>query len=197
MNKLVAFGAVVLLASCSSPETAKVTHEHRESSAPFRARGELKGIQVTASVEAVDLDQRLLTLKSPGSKAETFRVSEDVKRLKSVKAGDSLTATYQVSATAELREPTAEEKAAPLTVGESLSRWDPHAPPAATMARAIRMVTTIQALHDGTRSITIRGPLGHEVTAPVESAAVYAELKKGQSIVVFFSESLTLSVSSK
>ena len=65
------------------------------------------------------------------------------------------------------------------------------------MARAIRAVTKIEALDGGRQAATVKGPLGHTVTARVESAATFKDLKVGQTIVVYFSDSMTLTVQPK
>ena len=46
---------------------------------------------------------------------------------------------------AELREPTAEEEKAPLVLAEMIDRRPSNLPPGATLARSIRIVTTIDA----------------------------------------------------
>ena len=186
----------LLAASCSSsaPEGARVS---QESQWLYRARAEAVGVQATVTVESVDPERRLITLKAPEGNSATFRVAEEVKRLAEIKAGDRITADYRVRSTFELREPTEEEKARPIAVGESLSRWDPDAPPGATFARSIRAVATIQALDAAKQTATVKGPLGHTVTAPVMSPAMFKELKIGGSILVYFSESITLSTQPK
>jgi hypothetical protein len=185
----------LLAASCSSaPEGAKVSHE---SNFLYRARGESVAVKATVSVVSVDVEKRHITLKAPNGNSATFRVAEDVKRLSEIKAGDQITADYRVESRFELREPTADEKANPVAVGESLSRWDPDAPPGATFARSIRAVATIEALDAKAQTAAVKGPLGHTVTAPIQSPAMFQEMKVGASIIVYFTESMTLTVQPK
>jgi hypothetical protein len=168
--------------------------ESRESTSPHRVRGEGVGIKVTVSVDAVDQAKRQITLKGSDGIATVYKVSEDVKRLSEVKAGDKLSVDYQVAFQAELREPTEVEKAAPLAVLEVGGKGLPTPSPKGNFGRVIRAVTTIQAIDAKTRSITLKGPMGRELTAPVESAATFETMKVGQTIVVVFAESLTLAV---
>ena len=51
-------------------------------------------VTVTATVEALDLNNRLVTLKGPKGNVVTFRVDEIVKNLPQVKVGDKLAITY-------------------------------------------------------------------------------------------------------
>jgi Cu/Ag efflux protein CusF len=64
----------------------------------------------TATVQAIDVAEREVTLKGPLGDVETVTVSEDVKRLDEVKVGDTVTAKYYIGIAAELRAPTAEER---------------------------------------------------------------------------------------
>src|SRR4030095_8168198 len=75
-------------------------------------------VSVTATVEALNLDKREMTLKGPLGDSVTVTVDPAVKRLNEVKVGDEVTAKYYVSIAAELREPTEAEKKNPLVIGE-------------------------------------------------------------------------------
>src|SRR5689334_5847808 len=102
--------AVLTLAACSSTPTAP------------KARGEAAGVKVSATVESVDVPGRRITLKGPRGNVETYLVDKEVRRLAEIKVGDRVTADYKVAAIAELREPTAEEKGAPLVMAQGADR---------------------------------------------------------------------------
>src|SRR6188508_610157 len=86
----------VALASCSGSKqeesaSASSTPAPMESSqsaeAPV-ARGKAAAIQVALSVEAVDHEKRLITLKGPQGNVGVYEVGDQVKRLSEIKAGD-------------------------------------------------------------------------------------------------------------
>jgi hypothetical protein len=158
------------------------------------ARGEAAAIQVAFSVEAVDAGKRLITLKGPQGNVGEYEVGEQIQRLGEIKPGDKINAEYTVAAVAELREPTAEEKSAPLVDVTALERGTVEAPPAGGLVRAVRVVTTIDAVDPANQSISVKGPEGNIVTARVEDSAVFQRLTVGQTIVVNFAETLVLSV---
>ena len=194
-------GAV--LASCSKKENAASTENSSQNATPEAstqaetgpiARGEAAAIQATFSVESVDAQKRLITLKGPEGNVGEFEVGDQVQRLSEIKPGDKLHAEYKVAAVAELREPTAEEKSAPLVEMTSGERGAAEAPPAGAIARAVRVVTTIDALDQASQSITVKGPEGNTVTAHVEDPTVFSHLTVGQTIVVKFAETLVLAV---
>jgi len=190
----------VALASCSKASKEASTANPSPSGAPMAgetgpvARGEAAAIQVSFSVEAVDAQKRLITLKGPQGNVGEYEVGDQVQRLDEIKAGDKINAEYKVAAVAELREPTAEEKAEPVAAVTTVERGTAQAPPAAGIARAVRVVTTIDALDPANHSITVKGPEGNTVTAHVEDPAVFDRLTVGQTIVVKFAETLVLSV---
>jgi hypothetical protein len=95
-------------------------------------------VSVTASVQAIDLEKREMTLKGPLGNVVTFTVDKRVKRLDEVKVGDDVTADYYVAFAAEARPPTDEEKANPLTVLEKTAKAPRGTDPAAGGLRVIK-----------------------------------------------------------
>jgi len=191
------FSAAILgvaLASCSGAPKENASKESGKVEAVPVARGEAAALQVSFSVEAVDQEKRLITLKGPQGNTGEYEVGEQVKRLAEIKVGDKINAEYTVAAVAELREPTEEEKSAPLVAVSGGERGPADAPPAAGIGRAVRAVATIESLDNSTQSITVKGPEGGMVAAHVEDAAVFSHLQVRQTIVVTFAEKLVLSV---
>jgi hypothetical protein len=183
-------------ATSASAGAAQVEGNQAAMTGPI-ARGEAAAIQLAFSVEAVDAEKRLITLKGPQGNVAEFEVGDEVKRLAEIKAGDKINAEYTVAAVAELREPTAEEKSAPLVAVTTGERGTAAVPPAAGIGRAVRVVTTIDALDPATKSVTVKGPEGNTVTVNVEDPTVFEHLTVGQNIVVTFAEKLVLSVQPK
>jgi hypothetical protein len=190
----------VALSSCSnaSKENASSTENASSSTntgaAGPIARGEAAAIQVAFSVESVDAEKRLITLKGPQGNVAEYEVGDEVQRLAEIKAGDKINAEYTVAAVAELREPTAEEKSAPAVEVTGGERGTADAPPAGAIGRAVRVVTTIDALDSASQSLTVKGPEGNAVTVNVQDPSVFGHLTVGQTIVVTFAEKLVLSV---
>src|SRR5262249_34332715 len=119
-----------------------------------------QSITVTARVEAIDVAKREVTLKGPLGNVETLVVSDEVKRLDEIKVGDNVTAKYYIGIAAELREPTAAEKAEPFKVVDGAGRAPSTSAPGGAAVRAIRVVATIEGLDRPTQSVTLKGPGG-------------------------------------
>ena len=195
--------ALVLVAAASCSKTPKEDASATKTETPPAtapapvARGEAATVQMSFSVEAVDAEKRLITLKGPEGNTGEFEVGDQVQRLSEIKKGDTIHAEYTVGAVAELREPTAEEKSAPLTEVTAAARGTSEEPPAAGIGRAVRAVASIESLDPAAQSATVKGPEGGMVAVHVEDPTVFNSLKVGQPVVVTFAEKLVLSVQPK
>ena len=185
---------LVAAASCSKKEEASTTQTETPPASAPTARGEAATVHASFSVEAVDMEKRLITLKGPHGNTGTYEVGDQVQRLSEIKPGDTIHAEYTVGAVAELREPTAEEKSAPLTEVTATERGTSEAPPAGGVGRVVRAVASIEAVDPTTQSVTVKGPEEGLVSVHVEDPAVFSKLKVGDPLVVTFAEKLVLSV---
>ncbi|MBW1862844.1 MAG: hypothetical protein JRJ02_10785, partial [Deltaproteobacteria bacterium] len=85
----------------------------KEGSVVEQPKGDAREIwhdmNITATVEAINVDTRMVTLRS-GDNVISFTVDKKVKRLNEFKVGDKIRATYYISLATDIREPTLEEK---------------------------------------------------------------------------------------
>ncbi len=151
-------------------------------------------VTITASVEAIDLASREVTLKGPLGNEVTFTVDQRVKRLNEVKVGDHVQADYYVSIAAELRQPTAEEKENPIVLLGAAGKAPPGTSPAAGGLRQFKVVTTIEGLDRPTQTITVKGPRGNYLTARVADPSRLTQMRIGENIVVTYTEALAISL---
>jgi hypothetical protein len=147
---------------------------------------------VTATVQAVDLAKRELTLKGPLGNVATLSVDKSAKRLDEVKVGDEITADYYVALAAEVRPPTAEEKESPLTVLDTKAKAPKGIDPAAGGLRMFKVVTTVEGLDRPTKSLSLKGPMGNYVTTRVKDPAKLEKLRLAVTIVVTYAEALAV-----
>lgn len=158
------------------------------------AREDAFAVTVKASVEAVDLATREVTLKGPLGNVVTLTVDPAVKRLNEIKVGDFVRADYYLSVAAELRKPTPEEEQNPITVLEGAAKAPPGASPAARGLRRLKVVATIEGLDRSTQTVTVKGPLGNHLTARVADPAVLGRLQLGEKVVLTVTEALAISL---
>jgi len=151
-------------------------------------------VTVTASVEAIDLATREVTLKGPLGNSVTFTVDSRVKRLGEVKVRELVRADYYVSVAAELRKPTAEEAKTPLVILAAAAKAPPGTPPAAAGLRRFKVVTTIEGLDRPTQTVTVKGPRGNYFTARVADPSRLTQMRIGENVVLTCTEALAISL---
>jgi hypothetical protein len=169
----------------------------QETAAPQNApmgRTETMHATMSAEVTAIDLDKREVTLKGPQSNEVTLTVGDAVKRLDEVKVGDFVRVDYLVSVAAELRPPTPEEAQHPLVIMAAAGRAPTDSAPAGGVARQFKVVTTIEALDRRDETVTVKGPMGHYLTARVADPDNLTKVHIGDTIVIVYTEALALSL---
>ena len=149
---------------------------------------------LSAEVTAIDLDKREVTLKGPQGNEVTLTAGDAVKRLDEVKVGDFVRVDYLVSVAAELRPPTAEEAEHPLVIMDAAGRASADSAPAGGVARQFKVVTTIEALDRRDETVTVKGPLGHYLTARVADPDNLTKVHIGDTIVIVYTEALAVSL---
>lgn len=174
---------------------AAAAQEKKESAQADRlTAGGAVLVSITANIEAIDPDKREVTLKGPLGNTVTVTVDEQVKRFNEFKVGDDVTAEYFVAVAGELREPTAEEKASPLTVQEGAARASQETAPAAGGVRQIKAVTTVEGIDLPTQTVTLKGPRGKYVTVRAQDPENLKKLQLGDTIVVTYTAALAVSL---
>lgn len=151
-------------------------------------------VTVTATVEAIDVANREVTLKGPQGGVISFTVDERVKRLNEITVGDEVTADYYVSLAWEIREPTEEEKAEPLTVVAGAAKAPPDTSPGAGGLRQIKAVVTVEGIDRSAETVWLKGPLGNYLTVEVADPARLETVRAGDTVVVTYTEALAISV---
>jgi len=174
-------------------EKDKDKSKDKAAGAPAR-REESMRASVTAKVTAIDPEKRQITLKGPEGKERTLTVDKAVRRFDEIKVGDDVKADYYVSLAGEVREPTAEEKETPLSDTTVEGRSPDGSEPAAGELRVLKAITTVEALDPAAKTVTIKGPRGRSVDIAVKDPATFQKLKKGDSIVITFTEALAISL---
>jgi hypothetical protein len=149
-------------------------------------------ITVTASVEAIDQTNRVVTLKTPkGDLIDTY-VDESHKRFNELKVGDLVKASYYESLAVRVRAPG---DPAPTSGATELATPRTGAP-GETVARQLTMSVTIMAIDPSIPSITVKGPKGNVVSMRVQDPKRLAAVKVGDTVDVTYTQALLLSIES-
>mgnify|MGYP003572934405 FL=1 len=192
MNRLksliLAFGFVI-----ASPVLAQM----QPPSAPV---GEAQLIEVTATVEDLDLAKRLITVKGPSGKVVTSEVGPQVKNLDQVKAGDEVHVKYYRAVMQHAEKLDKEAKrggtvtdsgAATAAVGEM---------PAGIAGREVKETVEVLLVDEYKKAVAFRGMDGRYREISVDAPHLehwLKDLEKGDKVRVHYREALAIYVEPK
>ena len=148
--------------------------------------------QLTATVTAVDVATRKVTLKGQKGKEETITVSPDVKNLDQVKVGDLVVVTFSQGVVLSMAapgakpvEPTATATGAAAAPGEK---------PAADVKATVKGTVTIAAIDMKTRIVTLVGPEGRKFKVKAGKDIALDKVKVGDKVLAEFNETVAIAV---
>jgi Cu/Ag efflux protein CusF len=149
-------------------------------------------VRVTATVEAIDLKNRMVTLKGPDGKSTKVHVDEQVRNLPQVKKGDQVVVTYYESLAFEVNRPGT--GAPGVVVAEDVRRAQPGQRPGGTAAQAVTLTATIQAIDTKANTVTLKDPDGELTTIKVRDPSRLEKVKVGDLIDITYTEALAIAV---
>jgi Cu/Ag efflux protein CusF len=148
--------------------------------------------QVTATVTAVDVATRKVTLKGKKGKEETITVSPDVKNLDQVKVGDLVVVSFSQGVVLSMAapgakpvEPTATATGAAAAPGEK---------PAADVKATIKGTVTVAAIDMKTRIVTLVGPEGRKFKVAAGKEIPLEKVKVGDKVNAEYTEAVAIAV---
>ena len=147
-------------------------------------------VTITATIEAIDKTNRIVTLKGPrGNLVDTY-VDETFKRFDQLKVGDQVKAQYSESLAMSIRKPGGPAPAA--GVKDSVTARE--GAPGATAARQVTASVTVTALDPKVPSISVKGPKGNEFSMRVQDPKRLEGVKVGDTIDVTYTQALLIAV---
>jgi hypothetical protein len=148
-------------------------------------------VTATATIQAIDKTNRLVTLKDEKGAEDTMQVGPEMKRFDELKVGDKVKVTYYESLVLQVRKPgdavkTAGDEAK-LTRGTGAS-------PSGTMS--VQQTTTVEvlAIDQKLPSITVKTADGRTVTRKVENRKNLEGVKVGDKIDITYTQAAIMSV---
>jgi hypothetical protein len=175
ITRAVAVLALGILAACqTNPATVERTSE------------------VSATVAAIDLPKRLVTLSGPDGNLFTVEAGEEVRNLPQVEVGDRVVVRYYEAIAAEMAQPGQE-----ASVGATAMRAPAGAKPGAGVAQEVTATVKIVALDLANHTVSFTGPQGLAQTIAVREPQMrdfIKTLKVGDEVAVTYTEALAISV---
>ena len=147
-------------------------------------------VTITATIEAIDQTNRIVTLKGPkGNLVDTY-VDESSKRFNQLKVGDQVKAQYYESLAMSIRKPG--DPAPAAGVKDSVTARE--GAPGATAARQLTGSVTVTALDPKVPSISVKGPKGNVFSMRVQDPKRLEGVKVGDTIDVTYTQALLVAV---
>jgi len=187
MKRVVAGVAMagVVLAGATGLKAAET-----KSGTPTVKRARL--VTLTATVEAIDLDKRLVTLKGPQGNEIEVEVGDRVKNLPQVQVGDRVKVRYYEALLLRVVPPG--EATPPASATSAVATAQPGEKPAAVGGHEVSVTVTIEAINQKAGTVTFKGPEGHSATVKAQDPKNLKLIKVGDQVQVTYTEALAVSV---
>ena len=180
------FLAALALIACACTSSTK-------SEAPLPSGTLQTGrVTATATVENIDVANRLVTLRGPDGKSNTIKVDEAVRNLPQVKKGDRVVATYYESLAYEVKK--AGDATAGVDVLETAGRAEPGQKPGAAAGNVITVTVTIKAIDKSVPSVTLARADGSTFDVVVRHPEKLQHVKVGDHVELTYSQAVAISV---
>jgi len=149
-------------------------------------------IESKATVTAIDLPQRLLTLRGENGKEIVVEVSDQVKRLNEVKVGDEVVVSYTEALAWQVK--PAGQGAPGVSTQDSVTKTAPGEKPGTTVGSTVTVTTTITAIDLANGTVTLTGPQGNSQTIKARDPANLKKVQVGDLVDIVYTEAVAIAV---
>src|SRR5512136_1142969 len=146
---------------------------------------------MTATVQAIDLNTRIVTLKGPKGEVRDIKVGEEAVNLPQVKVGDLVKVKYYESLAVEVMKPGTVSGAGEQS---AIVKAKPGEMPGGMAARQSTVTATVTAIDKKKGTISLKGPEGKTVIAKAEDPKNLDKVKVGDELMITYTEALAISV---
>jgi Cu/Ag efflux protein CusF len=151
-------------------------------------------VTVTATVEAIDLEKRLVTLKGPEGNTVTLEVGEEARNLTQLKVGDQVEAKYFESVALYAQAPDGSEPA--VAEIAAMERAPMGEKPGFAAAKSKVITATVESIDLDKRTVALKGPKGNTLNLKLDDRTPNMEnLKAGDQVVARYTRAMAISVS--
>ena len=168
----------------------------RSTNTGFASRSANEAIAVdtvtaTDTVKSIDYATRTITLENPNGVTETYRVGPDMTNFNQIHVGDQVHATVAESLAVGVR-----KAGVPPNAGETttVALAPKGARPGMLMTKTTEVAAKVVDMDNANRTITLAGPAGGSMTIRVAPTVDLSNLKKGDDVVVRYTDAFALGV---
>ena len=186
---------MVVLFSLSVGGGAMAQDKPAAQKPPAKAKPDVKRervVTLTGTVEAVDLANRVVTIKGSKGKTVDLKVGPEAKNLDQVKVGDGVVAKYYESIAFTLKKPG--EPAEGPKAQQAVAAAKPGELPAAVLANQMTVTATIEDISPKKTYVTLKGPDGKTVDVKVMDPKNLEKVKVGDRIEITYTQAFAIAL---
>jgi Cu/Ag efflux protein CusF len=149
-------------------------------------------VEATATIEAIDHANRVITLKDKDGNTESILAGPQMKRFDELKVGQKVTFRYHESVVYQIRKPG--EAAAPTAAGQETLVRGEGAKPSATVSRQDTATVTVKTIDLTTPAVTVATDDGHLLSMKVNDRKNLEGVKVGDRVEITYTAALAIAV---
>lgn len=199
MKKMIVVLAAALftlsLAAVSIAEEAKPATEAKKAAVEGKKPSvkREKTTHVTATVEAIDYDNRIVTVKGPEGNIVDIKAGNRVKNLAQVKVGDKVEITYYESIAVKVYKAGGAPQGEAATVATERT-GKPGGKPGGIVGSQVTVTATIESISPNKTTVTLKMSDGKFKVVKIQDKKNLENVKVGDEVVITATETLAIAV---
>lgn len=153
-----------------------------------------KAVTVTATVAAVDMKNRVVTLKGPEGNEFAVAAGSAVKNLGKIQVGDTVDATYMQAVALDFQKGDGIRMS--VSTGAADTAGAGNMPGAAALKRTT-IVTNIWAMNEAQGTVTVLGPYGQLTEVHLKDPSQLSGVKVGDQMKITYTQAVATAVVKK
>ena len=148
-------------------------------------------VKLTGTVKAIDMDKKMVTIEGSGGRTVVVD-AKNARNLDQVKVGDKVNLAYIESMALFVRKADAPPSA---TESQEVQLAPKGEKPGGMITKTVELTGSVESIDTQKRTIALKGPAGKVSTFKVgPEAKNFGQIKKGDQVVLRYTEALALSV---
>jgi Cu/Ag efflux protein CusF len=149
-------------------------------------------VTAKATIDAIDHDNRLITLKDKDGSYETIYAGPEVRRFDELKVGDKITVRSTESVVYQVRKPG--EPVPPSATDDPAIVRGTGAKPSGTITQQQTATVTVKAIDPKTAALTVQDESGHTSSYKIADKGKIKGINPGDRIVITYTVALAITI---
>jgi Cu/Ag efflux protein CusF len=190
MRKLAIALSVIFSLAGAHPVLAD---QHQAGGSP--PKGEIsEAVEAQATVTAIDMKTRMVTLKGPEGNETTIHVDKRARNLPQVKVGDVVKVAYVQQVAWQVRKSGDPAPSSAVGTEATAVRAEPGEKPGGAVGQRVSFTATIEAIDLAKGTVTLKGPQGNSQTIKARNPANLKKVKVGDLVDITYTELVAIKV---